>query len=437
MEKVQRGIETQPRIQTPTIKLSHIELLHSISQHSIGLQWLKQTKSWNLCIQYYTTSSTIFILKQAGIFLFDVLMKFSEQMKDEKLVNEIIETIMEPLSSHKAKRQSENSNVVNDENHLKTLTPCLKIVNNILTSCIESKKRTRTAYCILLKQRYENNMWVASDLVWENEDFFGIIHKGLMISNFVRLSSMDIPSSDTESKDLALDVHAIHFYNIMNSALTRRCFKNVNMLCEMHHQLWHKLGSLAPPEVVLENQDLRYGDQVVMIQTLPIIYVIKSRYKANTEYINDLCTKMFNMSCQHTIRLLYHYRDSLTNENLEFVAELASNSIQTILASKHCLIRERATLAFQILIYVLKGYVDDPSQETGEKRSCNSQLVLQAPNLLSALLIGLNDMIKFYKFTWSECVESTAIVPLLLVLLDNQNLSSRVSFCFWSDDTTN
>lgn len=367
-------------------------------------------------------------MKEADNFLFDILMKFSEQMKDERLVDEIIETIMEPLSSHRESRQrNDTANIVNDESHVTNLSPCLKIVNSILTSCIESKKRTRTAYYILLKQKYENKMWVCSDLVWGNNGFFDIVHRGLMIANFARLNSMDIPASDTESKDLKLDVHTIHFYNLMNSALTRRCFKDVNMLCEMHHQLWHKLGSTAPPEIVLENHDLKYGDQVVMIQTLPIIYVIKSRYKATTEYINELLHRMFNMSCEHTIRLLYHYRDVLMNESFEFAAELASNSILTILSSKQCLIRERATLAFQILIYVLKGYVDDPSQETGEKRSCNSQLVLQAPNLLSALLIALNDMIKFYKFTWSECIESTAIVPLLLVLLDNQNLSSRVS----------
>lgn len=165
-----------------------------------------------------------------------------------------------------------------------------------------------------------------------------------------------------------------------------------------------------------------------MFQTLPIIYVIKSRYKANTSYINDLCTKMFNMSCEHTIRLLYQYRDGLANEQFDFVAELAANSIQRILSLRKFLSRDRATLAFQILIYVLKGYVDDPSSNgQSEKKFCNIQLVLRAPNLLSTLLIALNDMIKNYNFTWNECIESTTIVSLLLVLLDNPNLNARVS----------
>lgn len=98
-------------------------------------------------------------------------------MKDEKLVNEIIEAIMEPLSTYKTKRQSESANIVNDENHVKIMMPCLRTINNILTFCIESKKRTRMAYYILLKHRYENQMWVVSDLVWGNDDFVGLVNR--------------------------------------------------------------------------------------------------------------------------------------------------------------------------------------------------------------------------------------------------------------------
>jgi BRCA1-associated ATM activator 1 len=263
------------------------------------------------------------------------------------------------------------------------------------------------AYLILLKYRYENKIWLVIDVVQNNYDFITILMRGLNISNFARLSSMDIPSTDTSAIDLPFDVHTIHFYNLMIFAINRRVFKNVTMIAEMHHQLWHKLGDRAPKEIVLENHDLKYGDQVIMIQTLPIIYIIKSRYNCNSEYINELCNKMFNMSCEHTIRILYQYRDGLMHENFDFIAELAAHSIQKIISLKKFLNRDRATLAFQILIYVLKGYVEEPEQNGSDKKMCNTQLVLQAPNLLSALLIGLNEMIKNYKFTWKECIEST------------------------------
>lgn len=431
LAKIQMGIEKNSALQKPSVKLSHIQLLHSISQHSIGLQWLKQTRSWKLCINYYQTSNTIFIIREAGNFLFNILTKFTELMKDENLCLEITETIMQPLVNFRGKEDPDEANLVLDDEALsRVMVPCMNIINHILTLCIESNKRSRMAYLILLKYRYERKIWLVMDLVHNDLEFMTLLMRGLNISNFARLSSMDIPQSDSTATDLPFDVHTIHFYNLMMFCLTRRCFKNVNMIAEMHHQLWYKLGDRAPKEIVLENHDLKYGDQVIMIQTLPIYYIIKSRYKANNEYINELCTKMFNMSCEHTIRLLYQYRDGLTNENFDFIADLASNSIQRILSLKKFLNRDRATLAFQILIYVLKGYVDDPCAGGNDKKTCNVQLVLQAPNLLSALLNGLNEMIKNYNFTWKECIESTTIVSLLLVLLDNPNLSARVSSHF-------
>ena len=432
LEKIQAGIEKNVELQKPSVKLSHIQLLHAISQHSIGLHWLKQSRSWKLCIDYYQTSNTIFIVRETGNFLFTVLSKFTELMKDEKLCVEIIDTVMAPVINFRGKDEDEGRArlIIDDYERSKEILPSLNIINHILTLCIESNKRSRMAYYILLKNRYENKIWQILDVVEQDTDLMVTILRGLNISNFARLSSMDIPANDTTATDLPFDIHTIHFYNMMLTCIVKRMFKAVNMIAEMHHMFWHKLGDRAPKEVVLEHQDLKYGDQVIMIQTLPIVYVIKSHYSRNNEYISDICTKMFDVSCEHTVRLLYQYRDGLALESFEFVADLAANSIQKILALKSFLNRDRATLALQILIYALKGYVDDPTgavaSENG-KKVCNIQLVLQAPNLLSTLLVGLNEMIKNYNFMWKECIESTTIVPLLLVLLDNPNLNSRVS----------
>lgn len=427
LEKIQSGIENRPQLQKPTIKLGHIQLLQSISTHSIGLHWLKQTSSWKLCIKYYESNSTMFIMRESGNFLYNILTKFTELMNDENLCTEIVESILNPLVNNDWKTSPDRQIVIDDDAVTKLLTPCINIASIMLTLCIESNKRSRIAYYILLKYRFENNLWLVANLVQCDIDFISIILRAHVISNFARLSCMDIPSSDKKGTDLPFDVHTIHFYNMMMFAINHRCFQNVNMIAELHHQLWYKLGDNAPKEVVLENHDLKFGDQVIMLQTLPILYVIKSRYKANAEYINDLCQKMFNMSCEHTIRLLYQYRDGLSQENFDFIADLAAKSIQGILSLKKFLNRDRATLALQIFIYVLKGYVDDPCNGMNEKKISNTQLLLQAPNLLSALLIALNEMIKSYKFTWKECIESTTIISLLLVLLDNQNLSGRVS----------
>jgi BRCA1-associated ATM activator 1 len=122
LEKIQKGIENHPQLQKPAVKLSHIQLLHSISQHSIGLQWLKHTRSWKLCIDYYQTSNTIFIIREAGNFLFDILSKFTELMKDEQLCVEIIEAIMAFLIGFRGK-EGTNDLIVDDEGLASVLIP--------------------------------------------------------------------------------------------------------------------------------------------------------------------------------------------------------------------------------------------------------------------------------------------------------------------------
>lgn len=423
LDKIQNGIEKYPQLQKASIKLKHLELLHAISEHSIGLHWIKQTKSWNLVINYYRYTPSIYLIRESSNFFFDILVKFSELMKDDESCIEALEAIMTPILNHNPQTQPLPI-IVDDEKRSMELTPCIKVLTQILWLCIESNKRTRLAYFILLKYRFENKVWTVHDAFETDQEFVLAVIRGENVANIARLTCMDIPSTDTKGTDLSLDLHAMHFYNLLMFCLTRRKFKSINIVAEMHHTLWYKLGERAPKEVILENHDLIFGDQVTMIQTFPIIYVIRTRYKANDQYINEVCSKIFKKSCEHTIRLLYQYRDALTHETFDFIADLASNAIQSFVSVKKFIKRDRALLALQIFIYVLKGYIE-PDSELGTT-STNAQLVLQAPNLLSSLLNAINEMINTFNVTWKECIESTEIVPLLLELLENPNLSSRV-----------
>jgi len=427
LDKIRIGIEKHPQLQKAPIKLKHLQLLHAISQHSIGLHWIKQTKCWNTVINYYQTTASIYLIREASIFFFDVLVKFSELMKDDESCTEALEAILAPILNYKH-HENNQSIIVDDSDFALELTPSINVLSQILLLCVESKKRTRLAYFILLKYRFENKLWVAQDAFQTDLTFLTSLIRAQNISNIARLTSMDIPPNDVKSTDLSLDVHALHFYNLTMFCMNRQVPKAINSVAEMHHTLWFKLGDRAPKEVILENHDLIFGDQVTMIQTFPILYVIKSRYKQNNQYIIQVCSKIFKKSCEHTIRMLYQYRDALSHENFDFVSDLACNCIQSIISVKKYLKRDRATLALQILIYVLKGYVEEPVDDSGSScgRGINVQLVMQAPNLLSALLNALNVMIDTFKFSWKECIESTEIVPLLLELLENPNLSSRV-----------
>ncbi|XP_070507024.1 uncharacterized protein [Chironomus tepperi] len=426
LDKIRVGIEKHPQLQKAPIKLKHLQLLHAISQHSIGLHWIKQTKVWNIIINYYQTTSSIYLIRDSSIFFFDILVKFSELMKDDDSCTEALEAIMAPILNYKH-HENNQSIVVDDSDFSLELTPSINVLSQILLLCVESNKRTRLAYFILLKYRLENKLWVAQDAFQTDLSFLSSLIRAQNVSNIARLTSMDIPPSDEKATDLPLDIHALHFYNLTMFCMNRQVPKAINTVAETHHTLWFKLGDRAPKEVILENHDLYFGDQVTMIQTFPILYIIKSRYQQSDQYIIEVCSKIFKKSCEHTIRMLYQYRDALSHENFDFVADLAVNCIQSIISVKKYLKRDRATLALQIFIYVLKGYVQEPVDDSGSGcgSGVNIQLVLQAPNLLSALLNALNVMIDTFKFSWKECIESTEIVPLLLELLENSNLSSR------------
>lgn len=426
LEKIQHGITNNQELQKPSIKLYHLQLFRAISQHSIGLHWLRQSKSWNIIIEYFLKTPTIYIMREASKFFFDLLTKFTELMRDDATTIEALEAVMKPVINYKKTYEKMDTSddisiKIDNEEVSREIIPTMSIITQILWHCIEARKRSRIAYYILLKYRYENRAWMMQDGIIENVSFLYQICRAQVVSNFARLSNMDIPPSDDKAKDLDFDTHAVHFYNLIMLCCYRRVYKLINMVVECHHQLWTMLDDNVTKEVILQNHDLKFGDQVVLLQTYPILHVIKSRYNGKDDCINELHYKLFNKSLQHTTRILYNLRDELAHENVESVADLATCAIHSITAVKKYLKRDRAILTFQILIYALKGYVDDPVEG-----GSSVQLVLQAPNLLSALLNALNEMINTFNFTWKECIESTTVVPLLLALLENSNLSSRV-----------
>lgn len=317
------------QLQIPSIKLSYIVLLQSIAQHTIGLHWIKQSKSWKKCIEFYENNQTIYMLRESSTFLYDVITKFSDLLHDnnEQCI-EIVERILDPLKTL-IWSNTEQVVTVDDTKLQQKLTPMLSIVCNILTKCIESRKRSRMAYYILVRCRLEYNLWKLTDITYDHI-FLGVILRLYVVANFTRLSSMDIPpDDDLKTVDLSYNVFAINFFNYMSFCLARRSCKNIISLAELNHVLWKALGDQAPQEIIFENQNIKISDQALLLQLFPIVYVIKSRLKFNPECIEELCTRFFDRSCEHTTRLLYSLRDTLqANTEFDSVCELAAKSIQ-------------------------------------------------------------------------------------------------------------
>lgn len=100
--------------------------------------------------------------------------------------------------------------------------------------------------------------------------------------------------------------------------------------------------------------------------------------------------------------------------------DLACKSIKCLVQSEGLLTNERAILVFQALIYCLSEFLPLSSASV-------VTVVLEKKNLLFSLITGLHSLVKNYRITWKECIESSTLVNISLALLANPLLSARVS----------
>jgi BRCA1-associated ATM activator 1 len=401
--------------------LAHIVLLKAIAKHDSGLEWIKDTKQWKTCSSYYEDTHTVYVIRETYEFLYTILEKFaSESHRDDELCIEILQSIMSCLIN---RPWASEIVVVDDEHVQRQNLPMLNLICFILEKCIESKQRSRISYHILITLKFEFNLWKLADMS-HDQVFLGCVLRSFVLSNFARFSSMEIPETNPTAEDLPLEKFVLNFYNYMNFCISRRSSRNIIMMSEMNHQLWKKLGDRAPLEL-MKTHKIKFGDQVLLLQLLPIIVVIKGPKSQEREYLDDFLLSLYKISCEFTIRLMYAFRD-LLRTNAESIPDLAYKSIQGILAMRESLSRERAIIVFQALIYTLKEFTPDICVQ-GEKAEVDVALVMELPNLLSAIFTGLYELIKNYRLTWNECIETLSLVNFMLAFLNNPNLSMRVS----------
>lgn len=418
--------------------MSHVQLLLVLSKHNSGLHWIKISKSWLACLEYSKENQTIYLEREIAKFIYTVLDKFCTLTNDYDLCDEILHNILSPLVDNFGTEDSADIVVVDESEVERELTPILSLVGYIFQKCIESDKRSRIAYLILVKHRFEVNLWRLTSLA-HNIDFAGKIMRVHIMGNYTRLRSLDIPIEDDKTTDLTFNKFTISFFNYMNYCIARRSGRNIIMMAELNHVLWKSIGDHGPEEVILENQNIKFGDQVLLLQLLPLIYVIKAYEKKDKdddekEYLDKFCMKLFDISCGHTTRLLYGFRDMLTVSDIN-ASELATKSIQGIISLQNSLGRDRAIIAFQAFMYILNEYLTcshDGQASDGIPSHMHTRittnLLIETPNLLSAILNGLYQLIKIYRITWKESIESTVLLNFMLGLLNDSNLSPRVSF---------
>ncbi|XP_029715833.2 uncharacterized protein LOC109425246 [Aedes albopictus] len=426
LDRFQDCIQKQSRLQHASVRLGHVLVLKAISKHTMGLSWIKFSDSWKICLDYYNGQmQTIFILKETSLFMYEVLERFG-MIGDYDLVKEIVRCIISPLLDRQWKKQisdSEHTVLVDDEQSQRVVTSMMNLMCTIFRKILEKKKRIRAAYYLLITFKFERNLWVFADTI-QDHSYLTKLWETHILANCTRLGCMDIPAEDTETIDLPFEKYTINFLNYVTFSIRRGSVHNVMMMGQMHHHAWRLLGDLAPEEVVLKNQNIKFGDQILLLLLFPVVYETKTMTpKHPSNYIEQFCMKLYDISCEFTVRLMYACRDIFQAYNMN-VTDLAIKSIQGI-ASLHTLPRSRAIIAFQAFILVLKEFLPDQCFLQNQSDFSKTDLILSKPNLLAAIINALHSLIQHFKITWKECIESATLVNFMLNLLGNPNLPPR------------
>uniref|UniRef100_A0A8D8E4B2 BRCA1-associated ATM activator 1 n=1 Tax=Culex pipiens TaxID=7175 RepID=A0A8D8E4B2_CULPI len=412
------------RFQHPSVKLGHVLVLKAVSRHAMGLAWIKSSGSWRICLDYYNGQlQTIFITKEASLFIYEVLERFG-MVGDYELVKEIVRNILSPLLDVVWKSpDQEHAVLVDDEKSQRIVTSMLNLMCTLFRKLLVSNKRSRAAYHILITFKFERNLWCYADAI-QDHSVLTKVWETHILANCTRLGCMDIPAEDTVVEDLKFEKYTINFLNYVNFSLRRGNIPNVMLMAQMHHHAWNLMADRAPEEVVLKNQNIKFGDQILLLQLFPVVYEIKSlTSKDPPDYIEKFCMRLYDISCEFTVRLMYACRDVFEAYNT-VVAEMAIKSIQGIV-SMNTLPRPRAIIAFQAFVYVLKEFLPDMCYLENQCDFSKTDLILSKPNLLAAIINALHSLIQNYKFNWKECIESTTLVNFMLNLLGNPNLPPR------------
>lgn len=436
LRRIQSALKENQKLQTPSIKLANIILLSAIAKHSVGLHWIKRSNSWKTVVEYCQKNHTLYVVRESKIFLYDILHKFST--KDDELTSLIIKEILEPLITCTSVDQN-NVVLVDDSILQQKITPTLNLICYLLENSIIRNDSKRIVYHLLVTYRIEIIMWKLSDMTHDHL-FLGTMFRVFVVL-FLALSAQD--DNEISMVNLNINKFSINFFNIVKFCLNRRSCANIYKTAEYAEIIWNKLITNLPEVKLLDNQNNKLEDQMIMLQLIPIMCGITKKQFFQTEIFENFIFKIFNISSELTIRLCYSYRDLLLT--VDNVSELAIKSIQSILSVKTILDRDRAIIVLQALIFALKGYIpnkcDKESMTTSysseeqegagssSSTSCtqtpSDRCLTMRPNLLSAILIGLHTLISHYKITWNECIESTILLNFMLSLLYNPNMGSR------------
>lgn len=312
---------------------------------------------------------------------------------------------------------------INQDNY-RTLIATLDNLENLFIRMTDAKVPTKVAYYLLITYKVQNKLW-GSSVASMDSDFHTKILRILTYANVIRYAYMLIPLEDKTTEVLTVRKFYINFYNMIAHFIQQRDPNKILMITELTHFLCNKMEERSPAD---EKSDtgLTFGDQIIILQLIPLLYKIKKGNCEKSQYLEEFCQKLLLTSCEQTVRHMYAFRDTIA-QTKRCPGELAVRAVKGLISMANNLKRSRGILAFQALVFILHEYVPATKTITLPNGCKKIDLVLNCSNLLSAIFSALHTYIEKFNISWSDCMESVSIVHLSLALLNNPGLSGRLS----------
>lgn len=419
--RMNEHIAQTPGLQTPSIKLAHVNVLTAMLQHSVGIKWLICSRSWALILAYCLQNDTIYVVREAQHFMSRFVHIIAADLNDEQLCNEIIAVTRAPLTQAIT---FENNVVPVDASGLqRTVVPCINLMRCYMDYAIKSPKKSCIPH-VIRKTKFRIDMWRLTDMT-KDEHFSRQIYTVIIYVNFLEyVDGLD----NKDNQSLNENQFGLHFFNQMKFCLLQKNAMTILSCANQYHHIWTSLGDRLPEKIVLEGNMINFENQIITLQITPILLSIATHSKEpeESDLFDAYIMKLFDISTDHTLRICYGFRDLLGKDRSK-ISTISCKSIQGIMAMKN-LHRERAVFVFQALTYSLKDFAYNirPRDEVPTTPMSSDRLI-ESPQLVLDILLGLYKLILEHNVTWKESIESMCVLRFMMVLLSKPSLTSRVS----------
>lgn len=409
----------------------------AVSRYSLGLAYIRLKQCWHFLIELCNRDHTMYVVREARQLLYELIYKFSVKAKDEKVVLEMLSEIIQPIKENVYKEGSDKIMINVDDNELQhRLSSTLDLLSYLFEQTLESEEKTNITQLCQSYHNLELTIWKLIEMT-QNRFFLYKIFHTLASFNYAVLVQDQWDKGQIAPEKFTR--FGLNFFNSMKFCVQRMEILNLIKLAELNHVLWKKLGARAPPEILIETELVKFENQLITFHLLPVLVILRSR-EPEEELFDNYLMKIFEVSCEHTLRICYAFRDIILpseGTSLAAIADLAYKSIHGILSMQNILEREQAVMVFQAVIYALKEFISNTETLEGSmegrvvpswcKTWMGTEFIVAIPNALYACLIGLQALIKRYRISWKESIESTCVVNTVAVILENPNLTEGVS----------